>query len=174
MAQAVTYLLTANDVRRATSPDTSRANIIVSLAMPSLTFMTGEHNPGGGVMAANFVLPRIEAPEPAFSVKGIDTDSFIGMGEVERWVFAGSYNKRQPGGGGPVPARAIIEGAITAWEPDEGSPDEFQGCTHTFAEIMHYELVLDGKELFYIDYYERILRVGGKDLFAAHRRALGA
>lgn len=174
MAQAPLYLLTAVDVRRATQADTSRATTISSLTMPGLTFSTGEHNPGGGVMAVNFAMPRIEAPEPAFSAKGIDAEIFTGMGEPERWVFAGAYNKRAPGGGSVVPARAIIEGAITAWEPDESDPAEFQGCTHTFAEVTHYELVLDGVELFYVDSYERVLRVGGKDLFATHRRALGA
>lgn len=174
MAQAPLYLLTAVDVRRATQSDSSRAITIASLTMPGLTFATGEHNPGGGVMAVNFALPRIEAPEPAFSAKGIDTEIFNGMGRPERWVFAGAYNRRAPGGGAVVPARAIIEGAITAWEPDESDPAEFQGCTHTFAEVTHYELVLDGEELFYVDVYERVLRTGGVDLFADHRRALGA
>ncbi len=174
MAQAPLYLLTGVDVRRATQPDTSRATVISSLTMPGLTFATGEHNPGGGVMAVNYALPRIEAPEPAFSAKGIDAEIFTGMGRPDRWVFAGAYNRRAPGGGAIVPARAIIEGAITSWTPDESDPAEFQGCTHTFAEVTHYELVLDGVELFYVDAHERILRVGGDDLYAEHRRALGA
>lgn len=174
MAQAPLYLLTAVDVRRATESDTSRAITIATLTMPGLTFATGEHNPGGGIGAVNFAVPRIEAPEPAFSAKGIDIEIFSGMGLPERWVFAGSYNRRAPGGGRVVPARAIIEGAITAWEPDESDPAEFQGCTHTFAEVTHYELTVDGEELFYWDWYERVFRRGGVDLFENHRRALGA
>lgn len=175
MAQSSLYLLTNVDVRRATETGTSRAITIASLTMPGLVFATAEHNPGGGVMGANFAMPRVEAPEPAFSAKGIDTEIFTGMGETARWTFAGGYIKRGPGGGGAVvPARAIIEGAITSWEPDESDPAEFQGCTHTFAEVTHYELTLDGKELFYVDFWERVLRTGGKDLMAPHRRALGA
>lgn len=174
MAQSPLYLLTAVDVRRATESDTSRALTISTLTMPGLTFATGEHNPGGGVGAVNFALPRIEAPEPAFSAKGIDAEIFTGMGEPERWVFAGSYHRRAPGGGGVVPARAIIEGAITAWEPDESDPAEFQSSTHSFNEVTHYELVLDGVELFYWDWYERVFRRNGVDLFAKHRTALGA
>lgn len=174
MAQSPLYLLTAVDVRRATESETSRALTISTLTMPGLTFATGEHNPGGGVGAVNFALPRIEAPEPAFSAKGIDAEIFTGMGEPERWVFAGSYHRRAPGGGGVVPARAIIEGAITAWEPDESDPAELQSSTHTFAEVTHYELTIEGKELFYWDWYERIFRRNGVDLFAKHRTALGA
>lgn len=174
MAQSALYLLTAVDVRRATQPDSSRAITIASLTMPSLTMATAEHNPGGGVGAVNFALPRIEAPEPAFNAKGIDTDVFSGFGQVDRWVFAGAYQKRGPGGGKAVPARAIIEGAITTWEPDESDPAEFQGSSHTFNEVTHYELVLDGVELFYWDFWERILRFNGVDLFAEQRTALGA
>ncbi|MBO9125450.1 MULTISPECIES: phage major tail tube protein [unclassified Rhizobium] len=174
MAQLPLYLLSAVDVRRVSAPDTVRGITIASLTLPGITFATGEHNPGGGVMAVNFSLPRIEAPEPAFSAKGIDTNIFTGLGETDRWVFAGSYLRRGPGGGAAVPGRAIIEGVINAWEPDESDPAEFQGCTHTFAEVTHYEFHLDGVELFYIDFWERVLRVGGVDRFASHRSALGA
>ncbi|MBN9033751.1 MAG: phage major tail tube protein [Rhizobiales bacterium] len=174
MAQAALYLLTAVDVRRAMESDTSRAISITSLTMPELTLATGEHNPGGGVGAVNFSLPRVEALEPAFSVKGIDADIFNGCGKPERWVFAGAYSRRAPGGGGVVPARAIIEGVVNSWQPDESDPADFAGCTHAFAEVTHYELTLDGKEFFYWDWYERIFRRNGVDLFANHRRALGA
>jgi P2 family phage contractile tail tube protein len=174
MAQSNLYLLTSVDVRRASRPGTSRANIITSLTMPGLVFATAEHNPGGGVIAANFAMPRIEAPEPAFTVKGIDTEAFVGMGETDTFTFAGSYKMRGPGQGRVVPARAVIEGAITSWEPDESDPAEFAGCTHTLAEVTHYELVVDGKELFYVDMWERVLRVDGRDLMAPHRTALGA
>lgn len=174
MAQAALYHLTQVDVRRATQTDTSRALIIAGLTMPTLTLVTSEHNPGGGVMAVNFAMPRVEAPEPAFSAKGIDTDVFTGMGEVDRWTFAGAYQMRGPGQNRVVAGRAVIEGVITAWEPDESDPTEFQGCTHTFSEVTHYEFNLDGKELFYVDFWEREIRFGGKSLMTAQRQGLGA
>lgn len=173
MAQLPLYLLTGVDVRRDSNPDLLRGITLASITIPTLTFTTGEHNPGGGVMGVNFVLPRIEAAEPAFSAKGIDTDIFSGFGEVDRWTFAGSYLQRGPGGGKPVPGRSIIEGAINSWEPDESAPAEFQGCTHSFSEVTHYEFWLNGVELFYVDFWERVLRVNGVDKFAAHRQALG-
>lgn len=72
------------------------------------------------------------------------------------------------------PARAIIEGAVSTWEPDESSPGDFQGCTHTFSSVTHYEFTLDGEELFYVDFHERIFRRNGVDLFEDVRKALGA
>ncbi|NMG39795.1 hypothetical protein GRZ55_11125 [Chelativorans sp. ZYF759] len=166
------YMLTAVDVRRANEPDSSRATTISKLTIPAIKFMTASHNPGGGVMAVDFTLPRVEPIEPAMEIKGFDTDIFRGLGMPERWTFAGAVRDKKTGIA--VPARAIIEGSITEWEPDEASPEEFVGCTHALKEVTHFEFSLNGQELFYIDFWERIMRRNGEDLFAADRRALGA
>lgn len=167
------YQLAAVDVRRAMETGKTRATAISKLTMPGLTFMGAEHTPGGGVMAVKFNQPRIEALEPKFESKGLDPDVFRGLGITDRWVFAGSYREIKPGGGGKVSARAVIEGAISVWEPDESDPAEMQGCNHTFTEVTHYELTLGDKELFYVDFFENILRINGVDLFEEDRRALG-
>lgn len=166
------YVLTAVDVRRAEEEGSSRATTISKLMIPSVKFLTVDHNPGGGVMQTSFALPRIEAPEPKMEVKGVDLDIFRGLGKSQRWVFAQALRDTQTGA--DVPARAVIEGAIVDWEPDEAAPDEFQGCTHMFKEVTHYEFSLNGEELFYIDFFERVLRVAGEDHFAGVRNALGA
>lgn len=164
-------MLVAVDVRRASVAGSSRANIITKLTIPPVKFATANHNPGGGVISVDFTLPRIQPLEPAFSVKGIDLDIFSGMGVKDEWTFAGAYRKDD---GSVVPARAILEGAITEWTPDESSPEEFQGCTHMVKEVTHYELTIDKKEYWYIDMKERIIRRNGVDLFADVRTALGA
>jgi uncharacterized protein len=166
------YLLTAVDVRRAEQAGTSRATTISKLTIPAIKFLTAAHNPGGGVMGVDFALPRIEPVEPAMEVKGFDMDIFGGLGTVDRWVFAAAVRDKKTNRA--VPARAIIEGAITEWEPDEASPEEFVGCTHTFKEVTHYEFHLDGQELWYVDFWERVLRSNGTDHFAGERTALGA
>ncbi|ELT50283.1 phage major tail tube protein [Brucella intermedia] len=166
------YQMVAVDVRRAEEAGSSRANLVSKLTIPSLKFITSTHNPGGGVMSVDFSQPRIEAPEPAMEVKGFDTDIFRDLGEVSRWIFAGAVKDKKTGK--LVPSRAIIEGAITEWTPDEGSPEDFMGCNHLFKEVTHYEFTLNGEELFYVDFWERILRTGGVDRFSDVRRALGA
>lgn len=171
MAQLPLYLLTAVDVRRAGATGTSRAITISKLALPAIKFMTTGHNPGGGVGEVNFVQPRIEAPEPKFDGKGIDTDAFKALGQRDRWVFAGAYRDKKSGKA--IPSRAIIEATISSWEPDESDPSDFQGCSHVFSEVTHYELSLDGEELWYWDCWERVMRSGGVDMFADDRQALG-
>lgn len=172
MAQSPLYMLTAVDLRRATQAGTSRATTVSKLTIPPVKFMTAAHNPGGGVMEVESVLPRIEALEPAFSAKGIDTEIFSGMGEVERWTFAGAYRDKKTNRA--IPGRGIIEGAVAEWEPDESDPAEFSGCNHIFREVTHFEFSLDGENLWYIDFWERVIRRKGVDLFAQERRALGA
>lgn len=168
---ATLYMLVAVDVRRANSPGSGRPDIISKITLPSIRFINANHNPGGGVISVDYVMPRIEPPEPAFEVKGVDTNIFDGFGKPNRWVFSGAW--RDPRSGKMIPSRAVIEGAIAEWEPDESDPAEFQGCRHIFREVSHYEFRLDGKELWYVDRDERILRVSGKDYFAEVRRALG-
>lgn len=166
------YLLTAVDVRRATQAGSSRATTISKMTIPAIKIITAEHNPGGGVMAVDFAMPRIEKVEPAFEIKGFDTDVFGGFGEVDRWTFAGAVRDKKTNKG--QPARAVIEGAITEWTPDDASPTEFVGCNHAIKEVTHYEFWLNGAELWYVDFWERVCRRNGVDLFAADRQALGA
>lgn len=165
------FMLVAVDVRRAGEAGSGRPNVVSKLTIPAIKFMTANHNPGGGVMSVDWTMPRIEPPEPKFEVKGIDTDIFKGFGQRDRWVFSAAF--RDLKAGKLVPARCVIEGAITEWEPDEATPEEYQGCTHTFKEVTHYAFKLDGKELWYVDHDERELRAFGKDHFKDVRKALG-
>lgn len=165
-------VLNAVDVRRATESNSSRATTIQKFVIPQVRFKKTTHQPGGTVMDVNFTQPVIEALEPAFGVNGIDTDIFSGFGIVDRWVFAGAMRDQVKGT--HVPLRAIIEGAISEWSPDEGSPDGFKGCNHMISGVTHFEVILDSVELYYIDFHERILRVKGNDIFAPVRNALGA
>lgn len=167
---ALPILLTAVDVRRAERSGTSRANIVAKVVIPPIKFVKVDSNPGGGVMGVRRVLPRIEPPEPAFTSLGIDEDIFDGMGELDKWVLAGSYHHPRRG---VLPGRCILEAAIADWEPDESDPAEFQGCNHIFAEVLHFELHIGGRELWYIDTEERVMRRNGVDLFAKHRQGLG-
>jgi len=172
MAQQPLLLLEAVDVRRATQVGTSRANTISTLTIPTITFVEAEHNPGGGIMAVNYLQRRIEALEPAFTSKGLDRDVFRGMGKRDAWTFASAYRNKDTGIA--VPARGIIEGAVKQWEPDESDPAEFAGCNHMFAEVTHFEFRLGDEEWIYFDAQERVARLMGDDLFADIRKALGA
>lgn len=174
MAGQYPYILEACDVRRADRPDTSRAKIIETMALPGLTRKTTDFTPGGGVGTINYAWPQLDAIEPKFGTGGLDLDVLKNYGFADgtrdKWVFAGSIRVPRKG---YVALRAIIEGVVSAWEPDEFSVGNLMKCNHTIQEVSHYEILLDGEEIVYYDYDENDARSGGVSWFSATRRALG-
>lgn len=167
-------LLQAVDLRRADETSSDSKIIIKSLAFPPISFVKSEHNPGGGVGAVGFLQPRIEMLEPKFDAGGVDSDIFRGMGTRQKWVFAAAY--RDTSSNKSLPGRGIIEAAVSGWEPDASDPAEFQGCSHEFAECVHFEFKIDGRGHFYYDFFERALRtLDGQDIWdvGGMRQALG-
>lgn len=175
MAAQQIYYPEAIDVRLATQPDTSRRKIISSMAIPAIKQRTIESRPGGSILSRNLSLPMIEPIEPKYATEGFDLAAMrmIGLvaGAFDRWVFAGSLRVPRRG---TVPFRAIIEGRVTNWEPDgDTSPGEMQKFNHVLHDVSHYEVTIDGEEMFYVDDEENIARSGGVDWFAPTRRSLG-
>ena len=168
MAQQDLLVFQASDVRSTSEPDISRANIISTVAIPPIKLKTASTS--GGVADVNWTMPQIEAPEPKFGTNGPDGAIFTGMGKTDQWTFAGAFTKTN---GVIVPVKAIIEGIIAEWEPDEQTPGELMKCSHVFQQVTHYELLLSGDEQFYFDWAERALRIGGTDLIGGINKALG-
>lgn len=163
------------DVRRADEPDSSRALTIDKLVIPPIKRKTTEFTAGGGIGTVNRVLPQIDAIEPAFSVKGIDTDILsrfgFAAGTADKWLFSAAVrNKRTTK---LESWRVIIQGVVTEWSPDEFSAGEFLGCNHLLHEVTHFEITMDGTELFYWDEDEQEARSGGTSWMAEYRNALG-
>ncbi|MCB8835926.1 hypothetical protein [Aurantimonas sp. VKM B-3413] len=174
MASKPLLLLQAVDLRRADETGDDSKIIIKSLVFPPVTFVSAEHNPGGGVGAVGFLQPRIEMLEPKFDAGGIDSDIFRGMGLRQKWIFSAAF--RNTFTNKALSGRGIIEAAVSGWEPDATDPTEFQGCSHSFAECVHFEFKIDGRGHFYYDFFERTLRtLDGADLWDAGglRAALG-
>jgi len=170
------YIMEAADVRRADEPESSRALTIGKVGLPAIKFFNTEHKPGGGAGAINFVFPQIEALEPKFELKGIpdvDIVENIGLtdGTKNKWIFAGAVRDKKTGI--LLPSRAIIEGIVAEWEPDEFEIGELVGCNHVLHEVTHYEFHLGDKELWYYDWWEREFRRGKKNPLAAVKAALG-
>lgn len=170
------YIMEAADVRRADEPESSRALTIGKVGLPGIKFLNAEHKPGGGIGGVNFVFPQYEPFEPKFELKGIpDVDIMENFGLTDgtknKWIFAGSCRDKKTGI--LVPSRAIIEGIVAEWEPDEFELGELVGCNHVLQEVTHYSFYFGGKELWYFDWWERVARRGGTDRYADIRTALG-
>lgn len=176
MSAAPLYIFEAVDVRRADEPDSSRVLTIEKLTLSPIKRLNTSFKPGGGVGEVKLVMPQIEAPEPKFSLKGIDFDIVekfgFSPGVFDKFVFAASV--RRKGSTTPIPFRAVIQGVISEWEPDEFAVGDLLGCSHVFNEVTHYSMSFGGVEKWYWDYEERVCRSGGVDWFSGTRNALGA
>lgn len=169
------YVMEAVDVRRADQANSSRALTVQRLVLPEIKFKTSNYAPGGGVGEVAFTFPQIDPIEPRFELKGLDPDIMTSVGfssgQHAKWTFAGSVRDKK--GGVSIPSRAVIEGVISSWTPDEFSIGDFFGCNYMLQEVTHYEFTLNGAELWYWDFYEREGRAGGNSWFNSTRLALG-
>lgn len=164
------------DVRRADDPDDTRVLTITKMGIPKLTRKNAEHTPGGGVGTVNFVLPMLDAFEPAFSTKGLDTDTLakfgLAAGQADKWTFAATVRNTRLNK--VVPLRCTIRGIVSEWSPGENTPGDLADCDLSIKEVTYVDLYIDSKELFAWGFYERIGRSGGVDWFAQYKTALGA
>ncbi|MGD9740881.1 MAG: phage major tail tube protein [Bauldia sp.] len=176
MAQAQPlYVLEAVDVRRADETDQSRRLTITKIALPEVKRKTTNFAPGGGIGELAIAMPQIDPIMPKFELKGYDTDIISRMGfatgQHDKWLFAGALRDKQTGKA--IPARAVIQGIVSTWTPDESELGGLAGCNYEINEVTHYEFSIDGTELFYFDWMEGVGRSGGVDWFQDVRTALG-
>ncbi|UXS04476.1 phage major tail tube protein [Agrobacterium tumefaciens] len=158
------------DARKSLESGSTRATIIAKMVIPPLRFKTTTRTAGGGVLDVDYSQDRLQPIEPAVSVHGFDSDLMPGV--KERWTLAAALRNRKTSA--MVPVRVEIEGVIVEWSPDEADPGQFNGCNSIFKEVTHFELSIDGKEWWYVDEDERVIRRMGVDITAARRAALGA
>ncbi len=163
-------ILDSVDVRRAEVAGSGRPLILQKFVIPPVRFKTTTRSAGGGVVDIDYMQKRIQPLEPAFMVFGIDPDLMPNL--RDRWTFAAAMRNRTTNKA--VAVRCEIEGAIVEWTPDEADPGAFNGCNHLIKEVTHFELTIDGQEIWYIDEDEREIRQKSVSLTADVRRALGS
>lgn len=163
-------ILDSVDVRRAEVAGSGRPLILQKFVIPPVRFKTTTRSAGVGVVDIDYMQKRIQPLEPAFMVFGIDPDLMPNL--RDRWTFAAAMRNRTTNKA--VAVRCEIEGAIVEWTPDEADPGAFNGCNHLIKEVTHFELTIDGQEIWYIDEDEREIRQKGVSLTADVRRALGS
>lgn len=163
-------ILDSVDVRRAEVAGSGRPLILQKFVIPPVRFKTMTRSAGGGVVDIDYMQKKVQPLEPAFMVFGIDRDVMPNL--RDRWTFAAAMRDRKTNKA--VAVRCEIEGAIVEWTPDEIDPGAFNGCNHLIKEVTHFELSIDGQEIWYIDEDEREIRQNGASLMADVRRALGA
>lgn len=166
-------ILTQVDMRVVGETNSTRKLIIDKLQAPPIKLVTaGASYAGGSMIGVEWAQSRLQPLEPKLSIKGVDLDAYGYIGERKRFVFAQAFKNKRTNAA--IGARCFIEGIITEIEQDESDPEDLIGASHVFKEVVHYQYLFGGEELWYTDFFEQVARKKGKDMFADERRALGS
>lgn len=155
-------------------PEASNHLELEELKLPELSRKTVEHTPGGGVMSVGFAIDVLEKPDISFKLKGFNPDRLrlFGINTTQRRVFTAYGVIRNKRTGVVGEAKAIIEGRIAKVSPDSFSRGGDFGHEYGLDEVVSYALSVNGTELFAVDFFANIWRVGGVDQYADVNRIL--
>lgn len=155
-------------------PSASNHLELEELKLPEPTIKTSEHSPGGGVMTVDFTMNIIEKLEPTFKLRGFNPERLkqFGLNTPYRGVFTAYGVIRNKRSGQAIEAKAVIEAKLAKIAPDAFKRGDDFGHEYSLMEVVHYELLVAGGEVFSIDFFENTYRVGGVDQFGDVNRIL--
>jgi P2 family phage contractile tail tube protein len=163
MASSLMFMEAANLFVGDHDPSASLHLVLESLKLPSLQEVTQEWNPGGGVGAVELGMGALQKLEAGFKLKGVAPEILVqfGLGTKRRQNFTAYGSIRDKLTGASVQSKAILEARMTKVEGDEFKRGELQGYDYALTEIFHYELTIDGREIYYFDFLTSVWRVDG-------------
>lgn len=155
-------------------PSNSKHLTLEEFKLPDLQAIYQEHMAGGAAVQIEIEV-GIQKLEPTFKLKGFDPDLIVqfGLGSKQRTLFTAYGVMRDARTGVAKQSIATIEGRLGKVAPDAQKRGELTGHEYGINSVMHYELVFDGRELMYWDFFTNTLRMDGVDQQAETNRLLG-
>lgn len=147
--------------------DPSRTNHLTlgPLKLPALEENYAPHAAGGATVEIE-VDTHINHLEATFSLLGW-TESVMTMiraSTIERQTFTAYGLIRDRRTSKAIEAKAIMQGRLGRVNPTEFRRGSNQEHEYAIRSIMHYELYLDKRELFFWDFFDSTFRADGIDL----------
>lgn len=155
-------------------PGASNHLELEELKLPEPSIKASEHTPGGGVMTVDFSMNVLEKLEPTFKLRGFNPDRLkqFGLNTPYRHIFTAYGVIRDKRSGRATEAKAVIEAKIGKVAPDGFKRGDDFGHEYTMQEVVSYALSVGDSEVFSVDFFTNIYRVGGVDQFADVNRIL--
>jgi len=155
-------------------PNASNHLELEELKLPEPSIKASEHMPGGGVMAVNFSMNVLEVLEPTFKLRGMNPDRLkqFGLNTPYRHIFTAYGVVRDKRSGRATDAKAIIEAKIGKMTPDAFKRGDDFGHEYAMQEVVSYTLSIGNSEVFAVDFFTNVYRVGGIDQFSDVNRLL--
>lgn len=154
-------------------PSRSQHLTITSVKLPNMEEKYVDHEAGGASHAieVEMIMNKMQAP---FKLAGWSPEvaSLVGswLQADNTYTVYGVVKDRRAGL--DLEAKAIIGGRLGKADPDEWSRGSLQHWSYEIRGLTHYELFLDGQEIYAWDFYLNLWRSGGEDRNASRNQIL--
>lgn len=159
--------------------DPSKANWLnlESVKIPMLQEKTTETSGGGAAISLRMGMGIFEPIDFTFKLRGINPDvmnKLMPPGRVRR-SYTVRGNVRDIEGNRQFPLEAVLRGRMTKVDMGEFSRESGVSTDYQIDEIVFYQLMLDGKEKYYIDQFVGPggIRIDGVQVYQDVARNLG-
>jgi P2 family phage contractile tail tube protein len=146
---------------------------ISELKLPNVEENYVDHQAGGSpfTIEVDTILQRLEA---TFVLVGWSPEvaTMIGSWEVAQNVFTAYGVVRDRRSGDAIEAKAIMGGRLGRANPANWTRGGLQHWEYSIRAITHYELYLEGNEMYFYDFFLNTMRMGGVDRNADINRIL--
>lgn len=146
---------------------------VPSITLPTITKKMEEYRGGGmhGPVQLEMGHEKLELQLKSGGIKP-QLIAMLGAGAVGASVlrFAGAY--QDDATGQVVAAEVICRGRLMEWNPGEAKPGDNNEHDFKFA-LSYYKVTVDGADLLEIDVPGMLWKVGGTDVYASIRLAIG-
>lgn len=167
MANDIYIMEAANLFCGDTDPSKSNHLTLSELKLPSLEENLVDHVAGGAPVGVE-IDTHINKLEASFNLAGWSTNvmTMIGQSTVAAQTFTAYGVIRDRRSGKAIEAKAIIGGRLSKVSPAAFKRGDLQHHEYAIRSIMHYDLFMEGIEIYAWDFFLNQRRIGGIDINA--------
>lgn len=144
------------------------------LTLPALAFKAEEYDGGGVLGTREISLGKLENMGLTGKSNSYDremySDALAAPGSTDTWI---AYGSLVAPGLAEKPLKVTWQGALMKIEREPLKASGKTMATFHWMDVIYYEEIQDGSQMFEVDTENYVLRVNGVDRFAQRRRNLG-
>lgn len=154
-------------------PDDSNHLTIQELKLPGLEENFTDHLPGGAVIGIE-VDTHIQRLEATFNLAGWNPEVMtkIGRAEGNQQTFTAYGAIRDRRNGELIESIAVMQGRLGRVNPTAFRKGDLQSHEYSIRGIVHYELKMGERPIYYWDFFENARVIGTEDLNSKLNRIL--
>jgi len=147
-----------------------KAGLVDEVTLPKVTTVTADHNGGG--MAGPIEIPTgIDKLETDFTMAGIDPETMILFGLTHNKAIALTFRGAIDDGGEIKPVIAVMTGIVKEVETTTKKGEKI--ASKFSLNLSYYSLTVNALPIYLIDKINNIVMIGGTDMNADVRDAIG-